>query len=720
MADMGQLVVQLELQQAQFTKGMNDAAKRLERLGSEAKKSQAGLNGLAQGFAAIQKAAAAAAAGFAAFRGFEAIVKAGDAIRNLHGSFTALLGSESRAADMLTRIFGIVERTGAPLEAVSGATQRLTIALKELGASNNQIATIAETFIKLGKVGGSSTAETAAGLQQLGQALASGKLGGDELKSIRENVPLVAQAIAQALGVTTGKLKELGEEGKLTADVVANALLKASTDAAAAFTKLPQSYEQALNRMDAQNTQFLASFDKASNLSKTLVVVLDEVTAALKRWTAELNNADGKMTGLGLAAKGLDVAFRTLAGVIAAMNFQLELSIRSVATLILLAGDVTSGFKNVPAIMADFGRQTGLALGNLIEFEKRMLNIAAAAGQASAYGKVLGDQETGGFPLVAPKKIQPGKAIPGGGGKGEDKAAKELEQLKERAKAIAASLVPAEQYNQTMAELDKLMAKQLLTQEVYNLAKGKAIETRHAERDAVLATIDPMFTYQRELAKIISLQKENELSTEQAGKAMDRLKEKLDDDLGIKKMKSMNDMAKELGDTIGTSLGDAFGDIIKGAATAEEAFTKMAQTVLSLIAKMAAEAAAAWIIKSLFGGATGGLTANPDLGRSASASLARVAANTNLATFGGPQARTGSGATTSGGNTIGGNQTRPELKVNVYNNAGVDVSTQQNAAGDLDITIDRVRKALSNDVRRGGNIFSDSLERSFTFARRGA
>jgi tape measure domain-containing protein len=49
---------------------------------------------------------------------------------------------------------------------------------------------------------------------QLRQALSSGILQGEELRSIREQAPLVAQAIAQEMGVTIGKLKELGAEGE--------------------------------------------------------------------------------------------------------------------------------------------------------------------------------------------------------------------------------------------------------------------------------------------------------------------------------------------------------------------------------------------------------------------------------------------------------------------------------------------------------------------------
>src|SRR4029077_12744728 len=185
----------------------DSGAKQLAKVSTSAKSSQKSLQGLESTMQAIGQAAATLASGFAAIKGLEGIAKASQQLNDLKGSFTALLGSTGRASDMMQRVFGIVDRTGVPLEAAGASMQRLTIAMQSMGASNQQIETVAETFIKLGKVGGSSAEETASALQQLGQALASGQLGGDELKSIRENAPLVAQAISDAMGKTMGEMK---------------------------------------------------------------------------------------------------------------------------------------------------------------------------------------------------------------------------------------------------------------------------------------------------------------------------------------------------------------------------------------------------------------------------------------------------------------------------------------------------------------------------------
>jgi tape measure domain-containing protein len=145
----------------------------------------------------------------------KSVLTASENVANLQGSFKALLGDGERAADMLERVYGIVQSTGANLGQASEAVQRLSIGLKEAGASNEQIALIAENFIKLGRVSGSSMNDINGALLQFTQALASGRLQGDELRSIMERVPGVIQLIAKEMGVSTGEVKKLGSEGKI-------------------------------------------------------------------------------------------------------------------------------------------------------------------------------------------------------------------------------------------------------------------------------------------------------------------------------------------------------------------------------------------------------------------------------------------------------------------------------------------------------------------------
>lgn len=714
MADFASLTVQLELQQAAFAKGMADAAKRLDQVGKSAKKTQDDLSGLAQGFQRAASAAKAITAAYATMKSGAAIIRAADDIKSLEASFKALTGDAARGADMLQRVVDVADRTGAPLKDTGAAMQSLTIAMKNLGASNVQVADLTETFLKLGRVGGTSAESAANALRQLGQGLASGALSGDELKSIRENMPLVADAIAKAFGVTSGELKKMGADGVLTAEKVGNALLAMTKQVDADFAGMPVTLEQSINRLETRWTLFLAEFEKATQLGDRIGTVIEYIAGIFSRWTTELQNSDKQFSAVKLVADAIRITVETIAVLFANLVFIAEALTRSLAAAAAEAyAIVTLDWSKVGQAWAASEEQSAAARKQLDAFEKKILGIGEAA-------KVAAREQS--------------KLLTGGGGKtgggGADKAAKEAEAFQKRADAIAASVNPLFAYNQALAEYTELVNKGFLSDVNFALAKEKAIATLNAAGDAIRAATDPLFVYNQELEKLQMLLSANQISLETYAKAVEQAKEKMDESTGKKKEKTFMEQMEDLAATGAQALGDFFGDLISGSATAEEAFAKMAKTILSKIAEMVAAAAAAYIVKTLFsglgGGPTGGVTggAAPAAAMTAATSaLMSGAAATEAAvsTFArGPTSPTLSASDATMAATAGNVNARPELNVVVNNNAGAEVSSRMNESGDLEITIDRVRRALARDMSRGGNVFSDTMERSFALNRTGA
>jgi hypothetical protein len=167
---------------------------------------------------------------------------------------------------------------------------------------------------------------------------------------------------------------------------------------------------------------------------------------------------------------------------------------------------------------------------------------------------------------------------------------------------------------------------------------------------------------------------------------------------------------------VGNAFETFFTDIISGSMSAEEAFAKMAQSIIAAIAKMVIEAAAAQIIKSLFGAGGGGLFSSG----TAQADPRAVSFGAPFAAMAAPSAALlaapAGGASYGYQGAAGGNS---PWQVTVNNNAGAEVTTSTGDDGSLEITIDRVRKALSRDVQRGGNMFAGALERSYSLGRAG-
>ena len=122
-------------------------------------------------------------------------------------------------------------------EALEGITN-ITARLAPLGVEVEDIKSTFFGFNTAAKLAGASTMEASNAFRQLAQALGSGRLQGDEFRSLAEQVPTLLQPIAQELGVTIGELKKFASEGKLTSDVVLRALKKIEKDGGASLKAL--------------------------------------------------------------------------------------------------------------------------------------------------------------------------------------------------------------------------------------------------------------------------------------------------------------------------------------------------------------------------------------------------------------------------------------------------------------------------------------------------
>lgn len=267
---------------------------------------------LPMGGAALAAAGAIAALVGGALALGAAAARAGDAQTQLIGRFTALTGSARAAQESYDALYKSALQTGAGIKDSADSFTRFSIAAKEIGGTRAEVAQLVDTITKFGVVSGVSTQEASAGARQLGQALASGKLQGDELRSILENMPLLGQALAKELGVGVGELRKLGEEGKLTADVVFPALLRSSKQANEQFAQMPLTMERAGGQLAAAWDGFAAKLDKAVGLSERLAKALGYAAGLVdkagglvetKTYTQKIEEAQKQLKDLKQAAE---------------------------------------------------------------------------------------------------------------------------------------------------------------------------------------------------------------------------------------------------------------------------------------------------------------------------------------------------------------------------------------------------------------------------------
>lgn len=171
-------------------------------------------------------------------------------------------------ADINDRLFATAQRTRTSYEATVDLYARVARNAGALGLSQERLLGITETVNQAIRVSGGTAQEAAAGVRQFGQAIGSGALRGDELISVLENMPRLAQAIADGMGVTIGELRALGAEGALTSDKIIAALEKSAPDIAREFEQLAPTIGEAFTVLNNSVIRFVGELDQALGISQ--------------------------------------------------------------------------------------------------------------------------------------------------------------------------------------------------------------------------------------------------------------------------------------------------------------------------------------------------------------------------------------------------------------------------------------------------------------------
>lgn len=139
------------------------------------------------------------------------------------------------------KTFAAAQSSGADYGAQLDSIAKLKMLTNGL-FNDNEAVKFTSTLDKAFKVSGTSAEEAKSAMFQLNQAMTSGKLQGDEFRSVMENAPILAQKIAESMGVSMGELKKLGSEGKITSDVIKNAVLGSAGEIESKYKDMPLTF----------------------------------------------------------------------------------------------------------------------------------------------------------------------------------------------------------------------------------------------------------------------------------------------------------------------------------------------------------------------------------------------------------------------------------------------------------------------------------------------
>lgn len=194
--------------------------------------------------------------------------------------------------ELMDKIYASAERARGSYLDMADSVGKLNMLAKDAFSSNDEAIVFVEQMNKQFKIGGASIQEQSAAMYQLTQAMAAGRLQGDEFRSIMENAPMLAQAIAQEMGVSVGKLREMSSEGLITADVIKSALFNSVEQTNAKFDELPMTFEEVGNQL--ANSAIVA-FQPVMDMMKD--------TTGTEEFKAVLAGVETGLKGLGVAAQ---------------------------------------------------------------------------------------------------------------------------------------------------------------------------------------------------------------------------------------------------------------------------------------------------------------------------------------------------------------------------------------------------------------------------------
>lgn len=132
----------------------------------------------------------------------------------------------------------------ADYSAFSDSVIKLNMLAPDSFKTNDEAIGFMETMNKMFVVSGASAQESTNAMYQLNQAMASGRLQGDEFRSIIENAPMLANVISESMGVSRAELKELSSDGAITADVIKKAVFDSADEINEKFASMPITFGQ--------------------------------------------------------------------------------------------------------------------------------------------------------------------------------------------------------------------------------------------------------------------------------------------------------------------------------------------------------------------------------------------------------------------------------------------------------------------------------------------
>lgn len=317
----------------------------------------ASLNGLKTAFAGLTAAVSAGA-----------IVRFGDSVTALQNKLRVVSKDTADAQRQFNAIVQIADQSRTSLGDIATLYSRIALAAGDMGRSQQESAIIVDTIAKALSAMGATTSEAGSAMLQLSQAFGSGVLRGEEFNAMMENAPNLARLLAASLGEPVGALRKMAEEGRLTADRVAQAFIDSNASITETFGKSQPTIAQAFQTLGNALTKVFDELERDTGIFRDIaeaIISLSQSLADMIRFIKENQEA-----------------FKTLGSIMVALG---------AAFFILGPGIrlVEGAAKALIVAFAGTARSTALISGLIFGAQRAVVSFRKAVGLATIEGMKL-------------------------------------------------------------------------------------------------------------------------------------------------------------------------------------------------------------------------------------------------------------------------------------------------------------------------------------------
>ena len=286
-----------------------------------------------------------------------AATQTADELTSIRSRINLINDGTQTTAEIMEKVFDAAQRSRGSYTDMADSVAKLNMLAKDAFSSNDEAIAFVEQLNKQFKISGASVQEASAAMYQLTQAMAAGKLQGDEFHSIMENAPLLAQSIAQQMGLSVGQLKEMSSQGLITADIIKEALFNSAEETNAKFAEIPMTFAEV-----GQSIQ--------NQLIQAFQPVLEQISSI-----PQSGEFQALSEGVGLAIRGMAVAVQGSIGLISAAFAGLRIAISTITQTVRSFGSL---------FVTTMPRITTVVLGTIAAFTAYRVAVNACSAQTAA------------------------------------------------------------------------------------------------------------------------------------------------------------------------------------------------------------------------------------------------------------------------------------------------------------------------------------------------